>query len=222
MGLLQKDGFEIHRAVFSAKEIAALRMEVTRLQVESDTACIRDIITKSELLDQFTSNLKLTSLIPEDMSPVRSILFDKTPEENWPVLWHQDLTIAIRQKEEVNAYGPWSIKNNIPHVQPPLDLLQNMVTIRIHLDDTREENGALIVIPKTHLLGKIPPNEIREHLNDQSVICECTAGDVLLMSPLLVHSSRRAAKPGNRRIVHLEYARRSHLEYPLEWAARKA
>lgn len=218
MGTFQKDGFEIHRAVFSAKEIGALGLEANRLQGESETACVRDIIPKSVLFNQLSTNPKLIPIIPEGLSPVRSILFDKTPKENWPVLWHQDLTIALKQKKEVCGYGPWSIKNGIPHVQPPLELLQNMATLRIHLDDTPEKNGALLVMPKSHLRGKVPSVEIKEHINDSAFICECKAGDILLMSPLLFHSSQKSKDPGNRRIIHFEYAKRSDLDSRLVWA----
>lgn len=32
---------------------------------------------------------------------VRGILFDKIPEANWKVPWHQDVTIAVRAREDV-------------------------------------------------------------------------------------------------------------------------
>ena len=217
MRSFQNDGFEIHPAIFSLKEIAELRKEASRLQEESGTACVRGISKRSDLISRLSFSEKLTELLPEELSPVRSILFDKTPEENWPVLWHQDLTIAVQEKVEINGYGPWSIKNGIPHVQQPVELLRNMVTLRIHLDDTPKENGALIVMPKSHLLGKGPAENIREQTSESAITCECTAGDVLLMSPLLFHSSKRSEKPDRRRIIHIEYARRSDLDSRLDW-----
>ena len=35
---------------------------------------------------------------------VRSLFFDKTPEANWKVAWHQDLTIVVRNKIEVPQF----------------------------------------------------------------------------------------------------------------------
>jgi len=146
----------------------------------------------------------------------RSILFDKTPEENWPVAWHQDLTIALRGQADVPGYGPWSIKEGAPHVQPPTALLENMVTLRIHLDDTPAGNGALAVIPGSHLHGRTPANGVAARVQGP-VICECRTGDVLMMSPLILHSSKRAVAPRRRRIVHFEYARQGDLAENLEW-----
>lgn len=153
---LKTSGYEIHRSIFSTGEIEELRQEAIRLSSNFGTACVRRITEKSPLLKQLAKDSRLTNLLNKDLKPVRSILFDKTPNENWPVAWHQDLTIAVKEKRALENYGPWSTKDKIPHVQPPLQLLQNMATIRIHLDETDESNGALQVIPKSHLLGKIP------------------------------------------------------------------
>jgi hypothetical protein len=87
------------------------------------------------------------SLLPPDMITVRSIFFDKNEKENRSVVWHQDVTIAVASRVAVDGYGPWSIKDGFAHVQPTRDLLYNMVTIRLHLDDTPSSNGALRVIP---------------------------------------------------------------------------
>jgi hypothetical protein len=162
------------------------------------------------------------SLLPAEMIPVRSILFDKNEKENWPVAWHQDVTISVKEKLELDGYSPWSIKDGIPHVQPPRKLLENMVTVRLHLDDTPSENGALRVIPKSHLLGKILSNEISNNLKTKEVICECLAGEVLLMKPLILHSSRRleflAVQTPRRRVIHIEYALADDLHPSLQWA----
>src|SRR5688572_24410562 len=45
-----------------------------------------------------------------DARPVRAVLFDKSEEANWSTGWHQDRTIAVRERREVEGYGPWSIK----------------------------------------------------------------------------------------------------------------
>ncbi len=219
MSSFSKEGFEIHPAVFTADGIAGFRVEACRIQKKSGTTCVRDIISSSNIFRQLSSSAKLLALIPKGMAPVRSILFDKTEGNNWPVLWHQDLTIALKEKIEIAGYEPWSEKYGIPHVQPPVELLQNMVTLRIHLDDTQEENGALRVSPRSHLAGKIPSHAIQKHIENTVTTCECKTGDVLLMSPLLLHSSPRTKTSGHRRILHFEYAMRSSLDPRLSWAA---
>ncbi len=145
--------------------------------------------------------------LPGKPQLVRAIYFDKSPEVNWLVPWHQDLTIAVREKLDVPGYGPWSIKDGILHVQPPVEVLESMITLRIHLDDTDETNGALRVLPGTHLRGKLATAEIattREHVTE--FLCVATHGDAYLMRPLLLHASSRSTSDRHRRVLHFEYA----------------
>jgi Phytanoyl-CoA dioxygenase (PhyH) len=139
--------------------------------------------------------------------PVRAIYFDKSPNANWLVSWHQDLTVALRERVEVSGYGPWSTKAGIPHVQPPVGLLEQMLAVRIHLDDANQANGALRVLPGSHNSGRLSPEQIQE-LRDKyrDVPCIAKAGDVMLMRPLLLHASSRSSTTGHRRVVHIEYA----------------
>jgi len=145
--------------------------------------------------------------LPDRPRLVRAIYFDKSPAVNWLVPWHQDLTIAVREKLDVSGYGPWSIKDGIPHVQPPVAVLESMITLRIHLDDTDETNGALRVLPGTHRRGKLNAAEIslaREHMTE--LLCAATQGDAYLMRPLLLHASSRSTSDRHRRVLHFEYA----------------
>ena len=86
---------------------------------------------------------------------VRGLFFDKTLEANWNLPWHQDLTIAVQEREHVPGFGPWTVKAGIPHVHAPSELLERMVTIRLHLDDCDLENGPMRVLPGSHLAGKL-------------------------------------------------------------------
>lgn len=140
--------------------------------------------------------------------PVRAIYFDKSPAENWLVPWHQDLTIAVQERLDTPGFGPWSVKADVPHVQPPMELLEQMVTLRLHLDDADHDNGALRVLPGSHLHGRLTAEQIqalRETLPES--LCSAKAGDGLLMRPLILHASARSSAPERRRrILHIEYA----------------
>jgi hypothetical protein len=213
---LEEQGYGIIPSVFSAGEIADFRLEADRVAEAAGSACVRHLRARSPLFHDLATSPRLLALIPAGLIPVRSILFDKTPEENWPVAWHQDLTITVAEKVEAPGYGPWSFKDGSPHVQPPVQLLSNMATIRIHLDDTPAENGALMVAPGSHRSGRIPPGEIAAHTGSP-VTCGCGRGDVLLMSPLILHASRRSVFPQRRRVVHFEYAKEGDLAEGLRW-----
>jgi hypothetical protein len=155
--------------------------------------------------------------LPGTPQPVRAIAFDKSPDANWLVAWHQDLTIAVSERSEVPGFGPWSEKDGIPHVQPPVELLEQMLAVRLHLDPTDESNGALRVLAGTHREGRLTPAQIERSRRDLSeTLCPAAAGDALLMRPLLLHASSRAAVPTRRRVLHIEYADAS-LPPGLDW-----
>ncbi|MEO1087014.1 MAG: phytanoyl-CoA dioxygenase family protein, partial [Acidobacteriota bacterium] len=204
---IEVDGAEIHRRVFDRVELEALRQEADRVARRSESVCVRHLQQRSEIFDQLAKDSRVRALIPRGLQPVRSILFDKTPASNWPVPWHQDLTIAVDQKREVAGYGPWSVKDGVVHVQPPAALLEAMATVRIHLDDATTSSGALWVIPGSHRLGRISTDQIADFAEGDAIPCECRAGDVLVMSPLVLHSSRRTKDAQHRRVLHFEYAR---------------
>jgi ectoine hydroxylase-related dioxygenase (phytanoyl-CoA dioxygenase family) len=149
---------------------------------------------------------------------VRSILFNKNENANWQVAWHQDLAIAVDQRIEINGFTCWSTKNGTPHVQPPVQILERMLNVRIHLDAAGETNGALWVAPGSHHLGRIPADEAAgtaKHLGPE--LCAVEAGDVLIFRPFTLHASRKTISNHPRRVIQLEFAGIA-LPPPLEWA----
>lgn len=123
----------------------------------------------------------------------------------------------MQEKREVPGFGPWSLKDGIPHVQPPSSLLERMITLRIHLDDCDASNGALKVLPGSHREGKLAPVQIKSwRCRAEPVTCEFRKGGVLLMRPLLLHASSPAINPIHRRVVHLEFAAEA-LPSELRW-----
>jgi ectoine hydroxylase-related dioxygenase (phytanoyl-CoA dioxygenase family) len=149
--------------------------------------------------------------------PVRAIVFDKTPDHNWAVPWHRDITIAVRDRCDTPGFAPWSIKDNIHHVQPPPPVLRAMLTARIHLDAAPKTNGALQVIPASHLdLKDHWPTTDPGRQDRDPITLEANPGDVVLMNPLTLHASSKSTNPAHRRIIHIEFAK-DPLPKPLEW-----
>ena len=145
--------------------------------------------------------------LPSAPLAVRAIYFNKSPATNWLVAWHQDLTLALRARVEVPGFGPWSVKDGIPHVQPPVELLARMITIRLHLDAADESNGALRVLPGSHRAGRLSAEDILAWRDREPAwVCTAEAGDALLMRPLLLHASGRSRSARHRRVLHIEYA----------------
>lgn len=159
----------------------------------------------------------LAPILGDNYFPVRGILFDKTPGSNWKVGWHQDLSIAVQKRVEVSGFGPWSEKAGVTHVQPPCEVLETMLTVRLHLDECDESNGPLRVVPASHRDGKLAPDAIKEkRRHNGQVVCTLPRGGALLMRPLLLHASSPATSPDHRRVVHIDFASQLLLG-GLEW-----
>ncbi len=122
--------------------------------------------------------------------------------------WHQDLTISVKERFDLPGYGPWSVKVGVPHVLPPLEVMRSIIAARIHLDPCSLDNGALNVLPGSHSKGKLEEAEIACLVEEGAAVgLACEPGDVLFMSPLLLHSSRKSLNPEHRRVLHIEYSK---------------
>jgi ectoine hydroxylase-related dioxygenase (phytanoyl-CoA dioxygenase family) len=157
------------------------------------------------------------SLLGSHSIAVRAVLFDKTPQRNWKIHWHQDSIIAVRERRNAPGFVGWSQKDGVWHVQPPAEILADMVALRIHLDDASSENGPLRVLPGSHRVGWIEEKDLpqwRERVPE--VVLPARTGDVLAMKPLLLHASAPSQNAHHRRVVHVEFACRD-LPAGLTW-----
>lgn len=162
----------------------------------------------------------VSAILGDGALPVRAILFDKTPAANWKVAWHQDLSIAVRERIEVPGFGPWSVKAGVVHVQPPVEVLRRMVTVRLHLDDCGEDNGALRVIPGSHERVLSPDEVASCSARVAPVPCVVAAGGAVVMRPLILHASSSATVSGHRRVIHVEWSADA-LPGGLAWSERE-
>lgn len=215
------DGYCIIQNAISSEVIDKLIHEVEPLSSELSSYGVRNLLRKVPYVKKLVSSCSIRRIIDpiagKEANPVRAIFFDKIPNANWNVAWHQDTTIAVDKKIELEGYGPWSEKEGVVHVEPPESILGGILTIRIHLDSTDSDNGALRVIPGSHLKGRIKSSEILP-LVESSTIVECISkpGDILIMNPLLLHSSRKSLNPTHRRIIHVEFSS-STLPSKIQW-----
>ncbi|PPE77082.1 phytanoyl-CoA dioxygenase [Kaistia algarum] len=148
---------------------------------------------------------------------VRAVLFDKTAETNWALAWHQDRTISVRARREVDGFGPWTVKAGLLHVAPPFALLARMATLRIHLDDVPPTNAPLLIAPGSHRRGRIAVGEVDSVVRQCGVhACLARAGDVWLYSTPILHASERASEPAHRRVLQVDYSP-DELPAGLEW-----
>jgi hypothetical protein len=139
--------------------------------------------------------------------PFRATLFDKSPNANWLVSWHQDTALPLRSRHDRPGWGSWSEKEGVLYAHAPASALERIVAIRIHLDDSSSENGPLRVLPGTHRLGVLSDDALaRWAAKVRAVECTVSRGGLVMMKPLIVHASSKAATDRRRRVLHLEYA----------------
>lgn len=149
--------------------------------------------------------------------PVRAILFDKTPATNWSLPWHQDRTIVVAERNEVEGFGPWTVKNGLLHVAPPFQILAGMLTLRVHLDAVPISNAPLLIAPGSHRLGRIPELEVPDVVKRCGVMaCLADAGDVWVYSTPILHASEAAREPAHRRVLQVDFAA-ADLPGGLQW-----
>ncbi len=149
--------------------------------------------------------------------PVRATLFDKSARRNWTLGWHQDRTIAVRERRRTDGFGDWTVKQGIVHVVPPFALIERMLTLRIHLDPAGADNAPLLVAPGSHRLGRIAEADIGSIVRRLgAAACKAERGDVWLYATPILHASARAAAPRRRRVLQLLYSADA-LPNGLEW-----
>ncbi len=225
--LFEKMGYLLVQNVLDPDKILFLKdffaqADMARAERDGSTYGARNLLDLGKIKEVAASPILAAHLLPllgSGFLAVRGIFFDKTEGANWPVLWHQDLSLAVKERCDLPGWTGWSIKRGILHVQAPTHILARMVTIRIHLDDCPAENGALRVIPGSHARGLLSRDAIRSATQaDAEETIPAAAGDVLFMRPLILHASSSASNPSHRRVLHLEFAPSDLLPRGITWA----
>ena len=139
--------------------------------------------------------------------PFKATLFEKNPDANWLVSWHQDTALPMWERHDVADWGPWSKKCGVTYAHAPARVLEGVIALRVHLDDSTADNGPLRVLPGSHVHGVLDDTQIHE-LSQRVAPTQCAvpAGGIIAMRPLLVHASSKAKAETPRRVLHLEYA----------------
>lgn len=221
------NGFTIIENIYSDKEVDSLTALIQQADSSNETfRKTKDLFAIRQFLKEvpdvapaiFTPSLMsmINELFGEGYRAVKSIYFDKPGDSNWFVSYHQDLTISVKEKADVPGFGPWTVKQQQYAVQPPLTVLESNITIRIHLDDTDEHNGALRVIPGSHRKGIYRPETI-DWSKETEVSCKVRRGGMMIMRPLLLHASSRTTNNHKRRVIHIEFSNQ-RLPAPLQWS----
>lgn len=205
---LDRDGAVLAPALLSEAEVETLRALADEAVGKRPGARLRGHAALAEVLSpEGPVGALAARLTSAAARPVRAVMFDKTPEANWIVAWHQDRVIPVRERREVEGFGPWSTKDGVLHVAPLFEVLARMLTVRVHLDPVDTGNAPLRVALGSHRLGRVPAEEAaREAEALPQHVCLAQAGDVWAYCTPILHASDRADPPRRRRVLQVDYA----------------
>lgn len=147
------------------------------------------------------------TILGEYAIPFRATLFEKLPDSNWLVAWHQDTALPLIERKESDGWGPWSVKDGVVYAHAPAAALEQVLALRLHLDDSTAENGPLRVLPGTQFHGVLTDDEIHALAGSRDAIdCLMPLGGIVAMKPLIIHASSKSQTETPRRVLHIEYS----------------
>jgi ectoine hydroxylase-related dioxygenase (phytanoyl-CoA dioxygenase family) len=204
-------GFTIIEAVLDGTEVAELARTLETSDLARSRAGARHLMNHPAV-SAVAVDPRMVAIagrfLGETAIPYKATLFDKSPVRNWLVAWHQDTALPLCERREIPEWGPWAIKAGVTYALAPASALAKVVALRLHLDDSRADNGPLRVLPGTHTLGLLTESDIARLTTEvPAVDCTVPAGGVVVVRPLIVHASSKAASNLPRRVLHIEYAR---------------
>ena len=207
---IEQQGFAIIPEVLTRVEVEGLLEALSHVTLQRSRAGARHALRYAAIAT-LAQDPRLLGIAQQVLGstafPFRATLFDKSPDANWLVVWHQDTALPLRERRESAGWGPWSVKEGVIYAHAPASALDQVLALRVHLDDSTALNGPLRLLPATHTLGVLSDDAIHE-LTKQipPVDCLVPQGGVLAMRPLIVHSSSKSQAEGARRVLHIEFA----------------
>ena len=169
-------------------------------------------------LERLGSLMQAIATLSPTAKPVRVVAFNKTQDTNWGVPWHQDRVIAVAGKQDVEGFTNWTRKSGTWHCEPPRHVLDKMLFVRVHLDDTDRSNGAMDIAVGSHINGLVPSSLAHTTAQNHKIEnCAAKRGDVLILKMLTLHASKPSNSGSNRRVFRIDFAT-SELPAPLAWA----
>jgi hypothetical protein len=217
---LADEGHALVRQLLPEEEILQITAWISSPGAGAGTRTLLHLPWCAALAERIRADARLRPAMPPEARMVQCTLFEKSLARNWLVGLHQDLAIPVAEQVNSPRCGAWSRKEGALFVQPPAALLEELLAVRVHLDNCDGRNGALRVVPGSHRLGRLGATEarrLREERGEQML--PACRGDALLMRPLLLHSSSRMVRDSPRRVLHFLIGP-SRLPEGLRWPER--
>jgi hypothetical protein len=208
-------GYVITHPLFSIEDLTLPSGELA-----GSGAGTRDLLQKpwcAELARRIRTHPLVAPLLPPDAVAVQCTFFQKSTGQNWLMPMHQDLSIPVRERGVDSRLTGWSDKDGTLFVQPPDEILGQLVAVRLHIDACALADGALRVVPGSHTSGRLSAADAvkaRERFGEMA--CEVAQAGALVLKPLLLHASSKASGSSRRRVLHFVFGPPS-LPWALAW-----
>ena len=204
---LENDGFTILSDILTnsvCAEIGASLRQIDDMGIGSRS--LLDMPWCQALAQAVRRHPAIVPMLPADSLAVQCNYFEKSPERNWLVPMHQDLSIPVMERLASDELTGWSEKQGAVFVQAPERVLRELVAVRLHIDECGVDDGALRVVPGSHKFGRVDNADalaLRDRLGE--VVCAVKKGGALLIKPLVLHASSKASGNSRRRVLHLVF-----------------
>lgn len=216
--VFESNGYFVTSPLFSESECQSLDANLASVTISmAGSRSLLETEWCASLARILKTHSSLTDFLPQDSVAVQCTYFEKSVDRNWLVALHQDLSIPVYQKLDHPALSGWSEKEGGIFVQPPTEVLHDLVAVRLHVDQCAANDGPLKVVPGSHIHGRLNLEEaISLRTINGELICPVARGAAMLMRPLLLHSSSKASGQSKRRVLHFLFAPKS-LPFGLRW-----
>lgn len=171
--------------------------------LERHIPLLNDLLHSEELLDAVKTILGESGIL------VRTTLIDKPPGSPWCVTWHQDRSpLSFAPQHNKPSAAQFKALNHSQFVQ---QLGDQLVAVRLHLDNCSAQNGGLEIIPNTHRQGLLSNEELNNACIQPKVVLDQPKGSIMFMHPFVLHASAPNISNARRRVIHCEYIKTSAL-----------
>ena len=218
--MVQEQGYGLIPNVFGKDEILDLLNNLRSENLPRTRAGVRHAMRSAKVTRIALDSRMLEvarAILGTGAMAFRGTLFEKLPDSNWLVAWHQDTALPLRALSDIPGWGPWSVKDGVNYAHAPAQALERILALRVHLDSSTGDNGPLRVLPGTHAQGVLTDDEIHSVAERiTGVDCLMPLGGVIAMRPLIIHASSKSRTENPRRVLHIEYAESAAIADGLE------
>ncbi|MEH6522629.1 phytanoyl-CoA dioxygenase family protein [Sulfitobacter sp.] len=192
--------------------------EIASLQSKAGQR-VNPSVALSQVFTTEGSLMRAIAMLDQRAHPVRTVAFNKSEGTNWGVPWHQDRFIAGAHRCEIDGYENWTNKSSTWHCEPLQSVLDEMLFVRVHLDATDRENGAMEIAKGSHRHGIVPAADAATIAHQHEIeSCDADRGDILILKMLTLHGSKPSKIKTDRRVLRIDFAS-TDLPAPLKWTS---